>query len=285
MIKTTCKVKRCLACQSKLTALFKMLVEYQLVTSTQESFYFITLTYRAGPSLQRDARYVAATWTRLLWWFKSRFGTGLKWVRVIELTKARQPHLHVILSFGPGSSSLVPRCERKARYDLKWRNKVCECLEHRISAAWKRITGDSYVVDVRDVDISHAGYLAKYVAKSYIHTEAFRALGFHRSWSRSRTWKVDRLQLETTARNGWYRVLFSYGQESGFGLDGPDIRWEVKHGETSPLRRRVGTEMARELQFRNEDRAAKREILKQMEVLRAGAKVDNNSRNRGIERG
>ncbi|HIB65851.1 MAG TPA: hypothetical protein EYO33_12265 [Phycisphaerales bacterium] len=247
-----------------------MMVEYRLKSSTRARFYFITLTYKAGKNLQRDASFVAQSWRRLLWWLKSEY-PPVQWIRVVELTKQMQPHLHVILSFGLGNDRQA-RCEQKARYDARWLAKKCSCLEHAFSAAWRKITGDSYVVDVRAVQDGDATYLSKYVAKSFLHDSAFRDLGFHRAWSRSRSWNIQRLQLKTTAERGWKRVEFTPGKSVAVGA----IRygsWEywVKKGETSHLRARVGTELARELAVMNEDRASKNKVLGALEVLRAGS--------------
>lgn len=206
------------------------------------------------------------------------------WIRVIELTRAMQPHMHVILSFGPGCSPRA-RCEQRARYDEKWLRKECECLEHTFSKSWYRITGDSYVVDVREVVGSDSSYLSKYVAKSYLHSDAFEALGFTRRWSRSRTWRVERLRLKTTAAGEWSKVQFTYGQGVVHGLlrYGEWKEW-VRWGEVSHLRARVGTELARELQNEVEDQAAKRKLLDMIEVLRACNKEHNGSNgNRGRE--
>lgn len=163
----------------------------------------------------------------------------------------------------------MARCEPKARYDDKWLRKACECLEHTFSEAWQRITGDSYVVDVREVTGSDASYLAKYVAKSFYYAGVFRDLGFHRSWSRSRSWGVERLRLERSVEDRWVKVEFTSGQEVAHGLIGYSS-WEewIRKGEKSHLRARVGTELARELQEKREDEAAKTEILRMMEVLR-----------------
>lgn len=282
VLETVCHVKRCLACQPKLAGLFKMLVEYGMKFSAPERFYFITLTYRQGKKLQRDADYVRGTWRRLLSWIRSKYGKGVKWLRVIELTKQMQPHLHVILSFGLGRENIRARCERKAKYDGAWLAKVCDCLEHVFSKRWHLITSDgrctyggkecescTYVVDARDALEGDAWYLAKYVAKGFIHSDAFVRLGFSRSWSRSRSWPGERLQLETTAAKDWRRVEFGFGRAGAFGVDRDTMRERVERGKESPLRRRVGTELARILQYEAEDKAAERKVLKMMEGLRA----------------
>lgn len=145
-------------------------------------------------------------------------------------------------------------------------------MEHQLSKIWQKITGDSYVVDAREVMGSDPGYLSKYVAKSFLHTDAFRMLGFHRSWSRSRTWGVERFLLDATVADDWKSVAFTKGREVSHGL----IKygsWEawVKAGQTSWLRARVGTELARELAHEREDKASKYKILEMLEVLRAGS--------------
>lgn len=252
-IETTCKLKKCPVCQVKLTSLFTMMVEYRLRFSTQDPFYFTTLTYRAGKNLQRDAESVRDTWRALLLRWRSRY-PKLTWIRVVELTKRGQPHLHIIMSCGPGNRQA--RCERRAKYDASWLAKDCACLEHVFSKEWREITGDSYVVDVVEVADSGRGasYLAKYVAKAFGEGEVFRLLGFHRSWSRSRSWRVERFQLETTVKDGWSKVEFGGPRDNVWPADG-SIRNHLKRGEMSSLRRRVGTDLARALAHEVEDRA------------------------------
>lgn len=278
-IATTCKTKACLACQPKLTSLFRMIVEYGLRSSIQHRFYFTTFTYRAGKNLQRDVESVKADWRKMLLWFSTAFPTMVKWIRVIELTKAMQPHLHVIIGFSHGNERAA--CETKARYDAEWLSRSCDCLEHRLSAAWLNIVGDSYVVDCKEIGSASwaASYLSKYVAKAFIHSEAFVALGFKRSWSRSRTWGVERLQLATTKQGGWHRVEFTAGTStSAYPREG-SAAWWLKSTEQHPLRARVGTELALELGHRYEDEAALAKYKQLLEGLRnASRKAHNDAR-------
>jgi len=66
-----------------------------------------------------------------------RAGVELKYVWVIETTKAGMPHLHLLTNYDPGRSML--------------------------SAVWKRATGDSWVTD--DEPIRDEGNAANYIAK------------------------------------------------------------------------------------------------------------------------
>ena len=66
-----------------------------------------------------------------------RAGIELKYVWVIETTKAGMPHLHLLTNYDPGRSML--------------------------SAVWKRATGDSWVTD--DEPIRDEGNAANYIAK------------------------------------------------------------------------------------------------------------------------
>lgn len=223
-----------------------MLVEYGMRFSTSDHFYFITLTWRQGKGLQRTAPSVREDWRVLLLWLNSNY-PQTKWVRALELTVQKQPHLHLILSFGPGNK-LRARCERKAKYDARWRRKICDCLEHRLSGVWNSIVPDSYVVDVRDAEKDDAGYLAKYVGKANQITADLVELGFTRTWSRSRSWPVERFQLVPTVEKSWKKISASYPgdwkelkhntmtssqwaawtEENPFPSIGTDLNWEME---------------------------------------------------------
>lgn len=62
------------------------------------------------------------------------------------------------------------------------------------------------MVDVREASKEDAGYLAKYIGKANQITAALLDLGFTRTWSRSRSWPVDRFKLVPTAEQTWKKV-------------------------------------------------------------------------------
>lgn len=141
-------------------------------------------------------------------WLNSQY-PKVMWVRALELTQRGQPHHHLIVSFGP-SDRLRARCEKRARYDRRWRGKRCDCLEHVLSVQWNRIVPDSYVVDCREANPDDAGYLAKYVGKANQISAALVELGFTRTWSRSRSWPVERFQLVPTMEDAWKKISATY---------------------------------------------------------------------------
>lgn len=244
VMETSCHTRRCRNCAPKLRSLFVMLVKYGIRISIPQHFYFITVTLKAGKGLEKDAAYVATKWPLLLRFLKKSYGPNLMWVRVIELTQRKQPHLHLILTFGPG---INPRayCQKEPRYNDEWLSRTdCDCLEHRIGFAWLSITGDSYVIDARPILPGDEEYIAKYVAKSFRILDEMGELGFHRSWSRSRNWPVDRLQLLATKEEQWANVEFAYWMAAKPRPQEASLREWLDRSETHVLKERVGTELS-----------------------------------------
>lgn len=245
---TTCKTKGCVVCRHKVKAKFSMLVEYGCLTLGVS--YFTTLTLRAGPGLQKDALYVRACWRQMLEWLRSQYQT-VEWVKVVELTKKNQPHLHLVIHLG--KSSLVAACESRAKYNARWLAKQCDCLEHRFSSAWRRITGDSYVVDVKEIlsakDV--AAYLGKYMAKGILYKEELERLGFKRAWARSGGWPFDQLRLVDTAK-GWKHRAFTKTDQvvQLLGNSGSAKEWLQWTEDSPPVRE--GTDLMFALQQERE---------------------------------
>jgi len=238
---TACKTKGCKVCRKKVESKFKMLVEYGCLTLHPS--YFITFTLRVGKEPLRDADYVAALWRKVLENWRSIFGPKVAWLKVVELTKQDQPHLHVIAHFG--KKSLVPTCEKKARYDQTWLDKDCDCLEHRFSRLWHSLSADSYVVDVQLVTGRKraSSYLAKYFAKDTAKMDVLKERGFSRAWSRSRTWPGAKMELEWTREWGWTHIVFAGRKESVFPKQGT-VQEFLERGEESHLSRRVGDDLS-----------------------------------------
>lgn len=251
-----------------------MLVEYGMRFSTHHSFYFITLTYRQGKNLQRTATSVRADWREWLLWWNLHYPKGM-WVRALELTQKKQPHLHLVVSFGPGMTPRA-RCERKAKYDARWRGKICDCLEHALSRVWNGIVPDSYVVDCRDAVKGDASYLAKYIAKANQITADLVELGFTRTWSRSRSWPVERFQLLPTVEKSWKKMSHVYPGEwkemSRNRLTTEDwITWTKENPFLS-----IGTDLNWEMEKEHEkDRVISRgeKIRKELVAIDSQAKV------------
>lgn len=103
---------------------------------------------------------------------------------------------------------------------------------------WHEASGDSYVVDVRDVMGAYgaAAYLGKYLTKAALSYSMLQQLGFTRRWSRSNNWPVgDRLQLLATKEGRWSKVTF--------GISGRDLA-ERDRERGNPLLERVGDDLS-----------------------------------------
>ena len=208
VLPTVCKTWGCLGCRDRLLSLFKA----RVVTgaSILGRCAFITLTYRVQSIERRTAQDVARNWAALLLRMK-RTGWNVEWLKVPELTKAGQPHLHVLM--GPMLGKI--RCYgseglRTARF-LRTAGS-CSCVSHALSAMWREVTGDSWVVHAVPV-LGRRGagsYLAKYMAKDHVQREALIEAGFNRRWSTSRGWpgggRIRLAQSNSAGGPGWDRV-------------------------------------------------------------------------------
>lgn len=216
---TNCKTWACVSCRDRLKALFQARVEAGCSALGQCAF--ITLTYRYvtrkdGSNSIRNVYSVRRDWRVLLKrlqrtpWMKA-----LQWLRVIEVTKAGQPHLHLVMGPIPGNVQL--RCWRKDRYEARMfikRKGTCLCFAHTLSSMWERITQDSWIVDARYVlgGRHAAAYLAKYLFKGALVRERLELLGFTRRWSSSRGWPGNgRMRLLASTKKQWDRVDFYPG--------------------------------------------------------------------------
>jgi hypothetical protein len=256
-METVCKTRACLVCRVKVQNRFKMLVEYGILTLGRS--LFITVTYAAGTGKMRDALYVSQTWNRLLAWWRRSY-EEVSWVKVVELTKKNQPHLHLIASSESWKEKASCQPGRHA-YDARWRNRPCGCFEHVISKQWFRITGDSWVVKVKEVASSGmaSSYMAKYFSKDFLYAEGRKALGFERSWSRSRSWPVDKLQLKATLEKQWLYVYFS--KKSPAETVNAVFLRRMEMAERRLLER-VGTDLAFELALKKEKLAVGNRLRK-----------------------
>jgi len=104
---------------------------------------FVTLTVRTGScSPAESQRLIKVWWNALNVWIKRHYGP-YAYIWTMELTQAGYAHLHILLSV------------RLERQELK--------------AAWSRITGGSYIVDVESSSSNRAAtYLAKYCSQEAV---------------------------------------------------------------------------------------------------------------------
>lgn len=206
---TTCKTWSCRVCQKKLKAYFSQRVRHAVLT--EPPCYFITVTFRNWSKGYRDARSAMESLTKLLRKVKERY-PAMFYVKVPELTKAGQPHFHLMIG---GLGIRIDCCGRKQKgkhiheFSFKWAGRKCGCLEHELAFEWVDITMDSYRVQVDMVyNAKGAGnYLSKYFAKTFEDHKACEAAGFSRRYSFSRNYpKLDKLGLQGTREGAWSKV-------------------------------------------------------------------------------
>lgn len=212
-----CKTWRCLSCRDRLKTLFIARVQAGITTLTQS--LFTTITYKVDAQRSWDAGYVGKDWKAL--WRKLR-GSPLRnllWLRVMELTKKKMPHHHLVMGWPQRNHGdiLPARCWPDGydlpvgRYRERWSD--CNCVAHHLSRAWWSVTGDSWIVDASTIysPAKAAEYLAKYTSKEFDKSRA-KELGMERRWSTSRGWPGSgRLHL---AYSNWEMINVSPGERA-----------------------------------------------------------------------
>jgi len=138
-------------------------------------------------------------------------------MKVVELTKVGQPHLHLIVTGVPGGKEAKCKGDRK---DKGYVENGCfksrgSCIYHEVAKAWCRVTkkldNESWIVDVSKVRSSkRAGlYVSKYVTKGGVDGKRLLALGFKRVWSTSQGFTPDlRIRLRGTVEGKWTKVEY-----------------------------------------------------------------------------
>lgn len=171
--------------------------------------YFTTVTYQADESALRSAPSVARDLGRLWERLRERASQdSWAWVKVPELTRRRQVHLHLIIG---KVGRRVAMCEKNPKSRRRWVDRTCSqnCLAHEIAREWFDITKDSYVVDSSPVRSASkvASYVAKYLSKGFAEREELEARGFSRRYSTSRNWPGRTgLGFRGTAEGAWKGV-------------------------------------------------------------------------------
>jgi len=114
---------------------------------------------------------------------------------------------------------------------------VCgkNCLEHEWARLWYEVTGDSFVVDARQIAGADgaARYMTKYLVKGMMTWDELSELGFMRRWSTSRNW--PKLPPERLLNELWDDVKWWKGDASTRDWLGQ----KVKETEHHPLTERV----------------------------------------------
>lgn len=207
LIKTRCKTQRCVVCGPAVRAAIALKAE--VGSWIHGASYFITLTLRTGTDSIRDAGYVQ----RVFRAFQSKLlrdhQIKMKYMKVVELTKKGQPHLHLVAAGMP--SGRVTRC-RGHKNERAWVEGGCfqagpDCLLHIVSKAWLAVTGDSWVCDVSPTRSGPAAgrYISKYVGKW--DQGKMLKLGFKRKWSATQGFTPDlHLRLRGTVEKKWIKA-------------------------------------------------------------------------------
>lgn len=209
---TTCKQWRCRSCRSKLKALFEMRVSFGGLTL--KHLYFITVTLRLDKTGPVNADFVRKVWRR--WWSKLRRNyptlmAEVAYVRVIELTKKGQPHVHLMMSFG---REYEAECNNGNPLTVSraWMEGPCKaepyCLRHVLGKEWLWATGESFQVDVTEIKGTETAgrYMGKYLDKDF-YGDALLDSGFRMRYNFSRKWpRLEQLHLLGTDEMAWVKI-------------------------------------------------------------------------------
>ncbi len=256
VIPTTCKGWRCIPCQPKKIFVMRKIAElgcYRL----QESFgrcAFTTITYAMKGSYSiRNAATVKEDWATLLKQFLRP--RNMIMFRVTELTKNGQVHLHLINSWPTiGTEKLTCRIEGvRKNWGREYLKEDCECVEHELSRCWYRITGDTWITDVREISTAQkaGSYVASYIKKGMVTWSKLEALGFERRYSKSRDWPVSGI---------WMRGKELPWVSTGFGYKPPSFDWMVEHCKDSKWLEVLGDDLVIEYNMEAMRKALKRKV-------------------------
>jgi len=215
VVATNCKVWACLPCRDRNLAAVKLRIEYGSLMVSHSCLITLTYKFGGGSTLMQGPvveRHLRKLFSRLkIWW------PNLSWMKVPELTRQNQVHLHLVVGGIPDEMA----CERDAKYDRKWRSEgSCLCVEHRVARLWHDITGGgghslaecgraqpcSYVVDARAIVSPReaSAYLGKYLVKGLGQRRELFRRGFVRRWASSRNWPKANLLTRGSARSRWH---------------------------------------------------------------------------------
>lgn len=245
LIATNCKTWKCLGCRDRLVALFKARVETGV--SRLGRCAFMTVTYQADSLRDVRARSVVVKdWAELWRLFrKDPEGRKMVWLRVMEVTKRGIPHHHVVMGTIPPAMAINCWSTFSIKgYNSRW--GTCECLAHRVSRIWWRVTGDSYIVHT--IPVKGAPGAASYMAKYLLKWFGRGVPQMRRRWSSSQGWPAaGRMRLKY---DNWLKRSFGYGFISEADTGGPE--W---------LLERVGDDLTKEM-------AAKRMLKKHINTVK-----------------
>lgn len=284
LIETRCKQKRCVPCGPAVKA--HVALKAEIGSWIRGGSYFITVTFKMGTGLQKDADSVQVAWRRFLYLLKRNYPQltkEMEWMKVIELTDQGQPHLHLLVSGFPGGTQ--DRC-RGRKNEKNWVSNGCfmargTCILHAVAKSWMETTkGESWVCDASKVrSPSSAGnYVGKYITKAYEETRLAK-LGFKRVWSASRGFAPDlRVRLAGTVAGKWTKVEHFYSK-----YDQSD--W-LDRGSNDPDLKLVGHPLVME-KIERRERQRKLKVVEDLQrgfanyKSAVGASVHNSERGQG----
>lgn len=258
-VRTTCHNWSCVQCRDRVLAVVMAKMEVGILILGE--CYLITLTFVLKRGTKRGAEYVATVWRRFLKELNRRW-PKVEWFKVVELTKKGQPHLHLLMGgFGEKRMGCCGR-NNDHGYGAMWKASCRsnpECLEHQISRMWESASGDSWVVDAREV-VGAAGassYLSKYLKKG-MYTGRLAEAGFARRYSRSKGWPSGKIGLRGSVV-GWDGVVWKGSWE----LPG-DVEARLQKSEGAYLMEVVGHDIVKAIQERRVRKVKAKKILRML---------------------
>lgn len=245
VVNTNCKAWRCKSCRERKLGMVTSLMEFGLLGLTDR--WLVSFTFKAPVKANGfsgrlvDAVSAEKAWAefrrrcqRLPWW------KGMESLRVVELTNLGQIHFHALMGM-VDTAGLKARCQEFPKWSTYLDDEACGCLMHLFCRVWYAVTGDSWVVDVREVygPKGAASYLCKYVRKGMYgaEREAVEAKGYKRRYMATRGWpRGAQMQRYGTVAKVWKRVQFEKGHVEQARVDASN---------SHPFMRQVGTDMAK----------------------------------------
>ncbi len=218
VLPTTCKSWSCKSCQTRKNNLVKSVIQYGLLG---REWWLISVTYVSKGKQSEvvlnpvSAKRARTDWVAFIKLLHKKPLNNLTWIQVIELTRRKQLHRHIVMTFD-GLNNWKPKC-RELSY-LNRRQNKCSCANCYFVKLWYTITLDSWVVDVTKVySDGIAVYLTDYLAKSMRSQDRQILLerGIKRLWSCSTNWQRGALmQRRGTVEKVWISHAFEYGQDN-----------------------------------------------------------------------
>ncbi len=248
-IPTNCKSWRCVSCRNRKLGMVASLMQYGLSELGQTFLISITYIARLTSSglLEKfvDAQSANKDWRALVRILKKNPQyKNLTTFRIVELTKRKQVHFHLLMG---GLPTTITKEKIDCGQRKDWRCCVyprCYCLTCEWSNIWFQVTHDSYIVHVKETfnDEGVAWYLCKYLQKSMYGPQRkdLEDLGFSRRYYRSNNWASQiQMRRRGSLEKQWKRVKWEPSNPNKF---------IIEHSKDHPLMEQLGTDLAKTLQ-------------------------------------